>query len=103
MRGNAVLFYSMVPDGRLDERSLHGGCKPKGEGIEKWGANQWIWNHPNRHRGTFPRRGAKPVPRKPGARPGCDDSDENCAAWAESGECVNNAQYMKQACCASCS
>ena len=27
-RGNAVLFYSMVPDGRLDERSLHGGCRP---------------------------------------------------------------------------
>ena len=102
VRGNAVLFYSMVPDGRLDERSLHGGCKPKGDGIEKWGANQWIWNHPNRHRGTFPRRGAKPVPRKPGARPGCEDSDENCAAWAESGECEKNAQYMKQACCASC-
>ena len=50
-----------MPDGRLDERSLHGGCKPKGEGVEKWGANQWIWNHPNRHRGVFPRRGHKPV------------------------------------------
>ena len=37
IRGNAVLFYSMVPDGRLDERSLHGGCKPRGSHIEKWG------------------------------------------------------------------
>jgi hypothetical protein len=43
------------------------------------------------------------VPRKPGAAPGCDDTDENCAAWAEAGECEKNARYMKQACCASCS
>lgn len=99
IRGNAVLFYSMVPDGRLDERSLHGGCKPRGHG-EKWGANQWIWNHPNRHSGiTPPRKGSKA---KRGATPGCADSDENCAVWADGGECLNNPAYMEQACRLSC-
>lgn len=40
-KGNAVLFYSLLPNGFLDERSLHGGCKPRGEAdVVKWGANQ---------------------------------------------------------------
>ena len=104
IRGNAVLFYSMVPDGRLDERSLHGGCKPRGSHIEKWGANQWIWNHPQRrsHSGVAPRKGAKRPTAPVGAKPGCVDSDENCAAWAESGECAKNPAYMESACRASC-
>ena len=90
---------------RLDERSLHGGCRPRGDGVEKWGANQWIWNHPRRHRGPFPRKGAKAKPQpkpKPGAKPGCVDSDGNCEAWAESGECDRNPDYMRSACAASC-
>jgi prolyl 4-hydroxylase len=102
VKGNAVLFYSMVPDGRLDERSLHGGCRPRGDGtIEKWGANQWIWNHPKRHRGPFPRKGVKQPARVKG-KPGCLDSDSNCEAWAESGECEKNPEYMATACRASC-
>ena len=93
-----------MPDGRLDERSLHGGCKPKGEGVEKWGANQWIWNHGKRHGGkTFPRKQVRPTPRRrTAATADCTDQSENCAAWAESGECANNAAYMKANCCASC-
>lgn len=40
-KGNAVLFYSLLPNGHLDERSLHGGCKPRGDDdVVKWGANQ---------------------------------------------------------------
>ena len=101
IRGNAVLFYSMVPDGRLDERSLHGGCKPRGATTVKWGANQWIWNHPNRGIvGT--RKGAKQRPRPANARPGCENSDENCEAWAAGGECDKNPAYMHEACKASC-
>ena len=145
-RGNAVLFYSMVPDGRLDERSLHGGCKPRGATAEKctprarrarareeerrarvvrfglgadevcrlshcapstpWaaragGANQWIWNHPNRHSGVAPRRGAKRSVGR-GGRAGCVDDDDNCRAWANSGECAKNPAYMESACKASC-
>ena len=42
--GNAVLFYSQMPDGTLDKYSLHGGC-PVLEG-HKWSANVWIWNRP---------------------------------------------------------
>lgn len=50
-RGDALLFYSMLPDGRLDERSLHGGCAPRGgPHAQKWGANQWIWSHRPRQR-----------------------------------------------------
>ena len=99
IRGNAVLFYSMVPDGRLDERSLHGGCKPRGATSEKWGANQWIWNHANRG-GSGPRKGAKP--RKRGSTPGCVDEDDNCAQWAAMGECTKNPAFMESSCKASC-
>mmetsp|Transcript_21811 Transcript_21811/g.50147 ORF Transcript_21811/g.50147 Transcript_21811/m.50147 type:complete len:193 (-) Transcript_21811:194-772(-) len=106
VRGNAVLFYSMVPDGRLDERSLHGGCKPRGSDSEKWGANQWIWNHPQRrsHFAAAPQRknGKRPRPHARHAKAGCDDSDENCADWAESGECERNPAYMHANCAASC-
>eukprot|EP00041_Stephanoeca_diplocostata_P021802 m.515012 g.515012 ORF g.515012 m.515012 type:complete len:340 (-) comp21917_c0_seq3:490-1509(-) len=42
-QGTAVLFYSMLPNAELDERSLHGGCPPR-DGGKKWGANQWIYN-----------------------------------------------------------
>lgn len=39
--GSATLFYNMLPDGNLDNRSLHCGTKiTKGE---KWIANLWIW------------------------------------------------------------
>jgi prolyl 4-hydroxylase len=93
VRGNAVLFYSMVPDGRLDERALHGGCKPRVEGHEKWGANQWIWNHPERHSGVAPRKGAAGSrhAQAKGGRAGCVDSEENCPAWADGGECEKSA------------
>jgi len=102
VRGNAVLFYSMVPDGRLDERSLHGGCKPRGTTTEKWGANQWIWNHPRRNHGTYPRKGAASSKRRAAATPGCADEDDNCAAWAASGECSKNAGFMEASCKLSC-
>jgi prolyl 4-hydroxylase len=41
-KGDAILFYSQHPDGRLDPRSLHGAC-PVLTGA-KWGANLWVWN-----------------------------------------------------------
>jgi prolyl 4-hydroxylase len=53
--GNAVLFYSQGPDGKLDPFSLHGGCPPlKGT---KWSANVWIWN-----RRSPPKSSAKDAP-----------------------------------------
>jgi prolyl 4-hydroxylase len=44
IRGRVIIFYSMTPDGALDEYSLHGAC-PVEEGI-KWAANKWVWNAP---------------------------------------------------------
>lgn len=40
--GNAVLFYSMRPNGELEEHSMHGGCPVLKD--EKWGANLWLWS-----------------------------------------------------------
>jgi len=106
VRGNAVLFYSMVPDGRLDERSLHGGCKPRREGAEKWGANQWIWNHPQRrtHAGVAPRRlsSTAKARQRAAASSGCVDEEDNCEEWARLGECAKNAVFMEQSCRLSC-
>ena len=45
-RGDAVLFYSMLPDGNADDLSLH-ACMPIHEG-EKCVCNLWVWD-PHRH------------------------------------------------------
>jgi prolyl 4-hydroxylase len=39
-KGDAVLFFSLHVDGRLDPSSLHGGC-PVVAG-EKWSATKWM-------------------------------------------------------------
>jgi prolyl 4-hydroxylase len=39
-----IIFYSLLPDGTGDQKSLHGAC-PVGHG-QKWAANKWIWNQP---------------------------------------------------------
>jgi len=46
LKGTAVLFYSMLPSGELDEFSLHGGCPVLSKNHTKWAANQWVWNKP---------------------------------------------------------
>ena len=45
VKGTAVIFYSMLPDGNLDRLSLHQAC-PVIKG-EKYASNVWIW-HPTR-------------------------------------------------------
>lgn len=42
--GDAVLFYSLDPDLKINPRSLHGGCPVK-KG-EKWVATRWIHEKP---------------------------------------------------------
>ena len=44
-QGNAVLFYSQLPNGTLDKFSLHGGCPPI-KGV-KLSGNVWVWNRPH--------------------------------------------------------
>jgi len=54
---------------------------------------------------TTPPRRKAPVEAKAAARrvdPTCVDDHENCAYWAKSGECDNNAAFMKASCKASC-
>jgi len=43
-KSRAVLFYSQLPNGELDNMSKHGGC-PVLSGT-KWAANLWAWNAP---------------------------------------------------------
>lgn len=43
-RGKVIIFYSLLPDGSLDQLSLHGSCDVK-KGV-KWAANKWVWNTP---------------------------------------------------------
>jgi hypothetical protein len=43
-KGKVIVFYSLLPDGKGDELSLHGACPVK-NGI-KWAANKWVWNAP---------------------------------------------------------
>ena len=48
----------MLPDGSMDDFSLHGGCDVLDESATKWSANFWLWNKPHaamdpaRHRAT---------------------------------------------------
>ena len=41
-RGKAVLFYNMLPDGNMDEFSMHSALPVK-KG-EKWLINLWTWD-----------------------------------------------------------
>ena len=43
-KGKVIIFYSLHPNGNVDENSLHGGC-PVEKG-KKWAANKWVWNKP---------------------------------------------------------
>jgi len=44
-KNKVIIFYSLKPDGEMDQYSLHGGCDVK-KG-RKWSANFWLWNKPN--------------------------------------------------------
>ena len=44
--GKVIIFYSMQPDGSMDDYSLHGGCDVLDEKAAKWSANFWLWNKP---------------------------------------------------------
>ncbi|GJP46121.1 hypothetical protein CLOM_g5444 [Closterium sp. NIES-68] len=79
IKGSALLFFSMNPDGSFDTASLHSGC-PVISG-EKWSATKWI------HVDSF-----DPPFRDPDV---CQDDDANCPDWAQAGECERNPKYMK--------
>mmetsp|Transcript_35437 Transcript_35437/g.77715 ORF Transcript_35437/g.77715 Transcript_35437/m.77715 type:complete len:498 (+) Transcript_35437:99-1592(+) len=41
-KGKVIIFYDLLPNGKMDDLSLHGGC-PVIDGV-KWAANKWVWN-----------------------------------------------------------
>jgi len=56
--GDALLFFSVTPDGELDPRSLHGGCAVGGE-REKWVMTKWLHNKPLGGEGARRRRAGR--------------------------------------------
>eukprot|EP00877_Chromochloris_zofingiensis_P001599 jgi/Chrzof1/1143/Cz01g42060.t1 len=90
IRGDAILFYSLHPDGALDKSSLHGSC-PTTKG-EKWSATKWI------HVAAF---GMNAAYQK--AKWGdCIDQNDMCQEWAYFGECKKNPEYMLASCRKAC-
>ncbi|XP_051117857.1 probable prolyl 4-hydroxylase 6 [Andrographis paniculata] len=78
-KGDALLFFSLHPNGTTDPMSLHGSC-PVIKG-DKWSATKWI------HIRSYNLR-AKTAGDK------CVDENESCAGWAAAGECEKNPVYM---------
>ncbi|GIL58141.1 hypothetical protein Vafri_12998 [Volvox africanus] len=93
-KGDAVLFWSIRPDGRFEPGSLHGSC-PVIRGV-KWSATKWI------HVGRYAMGSEASIevtrviyaPPPPPTVPGCTNSHTLCEHWAESGECESNPTYM---------
>jgi prolyl 4-hydroxylase len=79
-KGDAVLFFSMHPDGSPDTYSLHYAC-PVVEGV-KWSAPKWI--HVRSYEVEVPNQDPSI----------CQDSNALCDHWASVGECTKNPKYM---------
>lgn len=96
-RGDALLFYSLLPDGSRDLASLHGSC-PVLKGA-KWSATKWI--HVNKF--VPPGEVARLRAARGGADgKGCADTSPSCKAWAATGECAKNPAYMLVSCPRAC-
>jgi len=86
-RGDALLFYSLHPDGSADSAALHTGC-PVIQGV-KWTGTVWIHSGPFR---PYTLGQALPPPRLPDH---CEDFQPECRQWASDGECQKNSKFMK--------
>ena len=107
-KGDALLFFSLLPDGTWDPTSMHGSC-PVLKGL-KYSATRWMRAHP--YEGG-PRRKAPskaPVVQSPAHEArlpsdggdSCVDAHEDCAFWQENGQCEANPAYMARHCAGSC-
>ncbi|KAG2499110.1 hypothetical protein HYH03_002695 [Edaphochlamys debaryana] len=94
-RGDALLFWSVQPDGKtLDPFSEHEGC-PVLQGV-KWTGTVWVHTSPHRME-EFNATTGRFNPPGPGETddPGfCVDAHASCEEWASKGECKRNASYM---------
>lgn len=90
-KGDALMFYSLKPDGSTDPASLHGSCPTTGG--NKWSATKWI--HVGPILGMLP---PKALPKEGD----CVDGHEQCTEWAYFGECEKNPEFMKKSCKKAC-
>jgi|LakMenE18May11ns_1017448.scaffolds.fasta_scaffold9950534_2 prolyl 4-hydroxylase len=88
-KGDAVLFWSLKPDGSEDPGSTHGSCDVT-TGV-KFSAPIWMRQAPF-HPQSLPPDGPQV----------CRDEVEACDDWAEQGECVRNAGFMSEKCRKAC-
>jgi len=87
--GSVALFYSKLPNSdEKDWMAWHASCDVS-NGL-KWAANFW-WHQDIMKRQT-----------RRLSLEGCLDAQPECVGWAASGECVRNADYMRQLCRRSC-
>lgn len=87
-KGDAMVFFSLRPDMKLDDTSLHTGC-PVISGI-KWTATKWIHTDPFRPESIY--NNAPDVVVYP---QDCKDTAPECEGWAKAGECEKNQQFMR--------
>jgi prolyl 4-hydroxylase len=88
-KGDAVLFWSLKPDGSEDPGSTHGSCDVI-EGV-KYSAPIWLRQRPF-HPQSLPPDGPR----------ACRDEAEACEDWAAQGECEKNAGFMSDKCRKAC-
>eukprot|EP00884_Botryococcus_braunii_P014959 jgi/Botrbrau1/23464/Bobra.106_1s0019.1 len=89
-KGDALLFWSLKPDGDLDPYALHAGC-PVVDGI-KWTATVWIHVNPFRLASFNVPANQDLMGGKNPAH--CRDYNQNCKIWAARGECQSRPEYM---------
>ncbi|GIL88965.1 hypothetical protein Vretimale_16243 [Volvox reticuliferus] len=89
-RGDALLFWSIGPDGTTEDvHASHTGC-PVLAGV-KWTATKWIHARPFRPHEMTDSHPKQPYVRDPGV---CYDENPNCADWAARGDCEKNHDFM---------
>jgi len=91
VKGDALLFWSLTEDYKLDMGSLHGAC-PVVKG-QKWTAVKWI--RVAKFDGMF----TSPLPmpalsRRTELHGKCVDEWDECAQWAKDGWCEKNKDFM---------
>ncbi|KAG2487326.1 hypothetical protein HYH03_014043 [Edaphochlamys debaryana] len=99
-KGDALMFWSIKPDGTHDPLSLHTGATgcPVVRGV-KWTATSWVHSMPYNYDDFFK---TKPDDDKEGEPGACMDLNDQCVTWAESGECDRNPVYMNAHCVRAC-
>lgn len=86
-KGDALLFFSVWPNGRYDKHSLHHDC-PAQEG-SRWTGSVQVHAHPLQMEvpnGVLEKLSSDPS--------GCEDRNPMCSAWAAEGWCKSKEKFM---------